>query len=167
MSIKSTFFYLSLSILIVSCGGDDDDDPYSGVPSSEIVDLELRDATLSGSVSSSSRVLAVGQKWWKQKISKVEGSGLCEDESEDVTQGYYYGFYPSGEYYAKTSKEATPIRAGSWQWDDSDTKEAIIISSVTFTLRGLNAEELIIASDQSQGDCGVITWEQFVEPYEE
>ncbi|WP_420580984.1 hypothetical protein [Reichenbachiella sp.] len=168
MKLKALFSTLTLSIFLISCGSDDDsNDPFAGVPSSDIVEVELRDATLSGSGSSSGRGAAVGQKWWKQKISKIEGSGVCEDLTEDVTQGYYYGFYPSGEYYAKASKESTPVRAGSWQWEDNDTKEAILISSVAFTLRGLNSDELIIASDQSQGDCGAITWEQFNNPYEE
>lgn len=168
MKLSTLFSILTLSLFVFSCGGDDDnDDPFSSVPSSDIVDFELRDTTLSGSLSSSGRGAAVGQKWWKQKISKIEGSGACEDLTEDITQGYYYGFYPSGEYFAKVTKESTPVRAGSWQWEDTDTKDAILISSVTFTLRGLNSDELIIASDQSQGDCGAITWEQFGEPYEE
>lgn len=169
MKLSALFSILTLSLFVFSCGGDDDnDDPYAGVPSSEIVDIDLRDATLSGSASSSGRGAAVGQKWWTQKVSKIDLSGECGDnESQEITDGYYYGFYPSGEYYAKTSQDATPIRAGSWQWEDDDTKDAIIISSVVFTLRGLNSDELIIASDQSQASCTVITWEQFNNPYEE
>lgn len=158
---------LSLALFIYSCGSDDDDDPYSGVPSSEIVDVELRDAALSGSASSSGRQLAVGQKWWKQKVSKIDLSGECGDaEGQELTDGNYYGFYSGGEYYYKTSMDATPIRVGSWQWTDND-KNAIFISSVEFSLRGLNDDELIIASDQSQATCTVITWEQFNEPFSE
>ncbi|UXX78765.1 hypothetical protein N7E81_15510 [Reichenbachiella carrageenanivorans] len=167
MKLKSILSILALSALIYSCGDDDNNDPFDGVPSSEIVDVELREATLTGSSeSSSSRELAVGdQKWWKQKISKVQYSGECGGaEDQELTDGYYYGFYPSGEYYAKSGKDGTPVRAGSWQWVDGD-KDAIYISSVTFTLRGLNDDELIIASDQSQGPCSAITWEQFNQPY--
>lgn len=169
MKLSALFSILTISLFVFSCGGDDDnDDPFAGVPSSEIVDIDLRDATLSGSASSSGRGAAVGQKWWTQKVSKIDLSGECGDnKSQEITDGYYYGFYPSGEYYAKTSQDATPIRAGSWQWEDDDTKDAIIISSVVFTLRGLNSDELIIASDQSQASCTVITWEQFNNPYEE
>ena len=168
MKFKSFIYVLGLSISMWSCGGDSDsDDPFNNVPSSEIVAFELRDATLSGSTSSSARGVAVGQKWWKQKISKIEGSGVCEDATEDITQGYYYGFFASGEYYAKETKDGTAFRVGSWQWEDLDSKDAILIQGATFVLRGLNADELIIASDQSQGDCGAITWEQFIEPYTE
>ena len=169
MKLRNIFSILILSILIVSCGDDDDsNDPFAGVPKSEIVDIELRDVTLSGTASSNGRTLAVGQKWWKQKVSKVDLSGECGDnEDQEITDGYYYGFYSSGEYYAKSGQDGTPIRVGSWQWVDEDTKDAIFVSSVEFTLRGLNDEELIIASDQSQASCTVITWEQFNEPYTE
>ncbi|MEO9967256.1 MAG: hypothetical protein ABJF11_15765 [Reichenbachiella sp.] len=168
MKLKNLITLVSLSLLMISCGSDDDNnDPYADVPSSEIVELELRDAALSGSASSSGRTQAVGQKWWKQKVSKVDLSGECGDnEDQEVTDGYYYGFYPAGEYYYKLDMDATPIRVGSWQWADSD-KDAIIISSIEFDLRGLNDDELIISSDQSQATCTVITWEQFDQPFEE
>ncbi|WP_422359180.1 hypothetical protein [Reichenbachiella sp.] len=173
MKLKAIFSVLTLSILVFACGGDDDnDDPFASVPSSEIVDIELRDAALSGSASSSGRSAAVGQKWWLQKVSKIDLSGECGDaESQEVTTEYYYAFYPSGQYYYQSSKEGTPISAGSWQWVDSNTKDAIYVNvqagQVEFTLRGLNDDELIIASDQSQASCTVITWEQFGNPYEE
>ncbi|SMD32030.1 hypothetical protein SAMN04488029_0368 [Reichenbachiella faecimaris] len=170
MNLKTLFSILTLSIFIFGCGDDDDnDDPFAGVPSSEIVDVDLRDVTLSGTASSSGgRILAVGQKWWKQKVSKVDLSGECGDnEDQEITDGYYYAFYSSGEYYAKIGKEGTATRVGSWQWVDSETKEAIFIQSVEFTLRGLNSDELIIASDQSQATCTAITWEQFNQPYTE
>lgn len=170
MKLKYLCSILCLSVLIYSCGGDDDsDDPFASVPSSEIVDIELRDVTLSGSASSSGRVAAVGQKWWKQKVSKVQYSDLCSDEEdEDYSQdNYYYAFYSSGQYYVKIGEDGTPQSAGNWQWVDSESKDAIFVSSVEFTLRGLNDDELIIASDQSQEGCGIVTWEQFNEPHEE
>ncbi|MEP2023458.1 MAG: hypothetical protein ABJH98_09430 [Reichenbachiella sp.] len=170
MKFNILFSILTLSFLIFSCGDDDDnDDPFAGVPSSEIVDVDLRDVTLSGSTSTSGgKTLGVGQKWWKQKVSKIELSGECGDnEDQEITDGYYYGFYSSGEYYAKSGQDGTATRVGSWQWVDSDTKDAIFIQSVEFTLRGLNSDELIIASDQSQASCTAITWEQFDQPYTE
>lgn len=173
MKLRNIFSILILSILIVSCGDDDDsNDPFAGVPKSEIVDIELRDVTLSGTASSNGRTLAVGQKWWKQKVSKVDFSGECgENEDIEVTDGYYYGFYSSGSYYAKVGEDGTPFSVGSWQWVDSDSKDAMFINtqegSAEFTLRGLNDDELIIASDQSQASCKIITWEQFNEPITE
>lgn len=173
MKLKSILFSLSLAMLIFSCGDDDDnDDPFAGVPKSEIVDIELRDVTLSGTISSAGRSQAIGQKWWKQKISKVDLSGECGDnEDQELSDGNYYAFYPSGSYYTKSGKDGTPVSVGSWQWVDSDTKDAMFVNtqggSAEFTLRGLNDEELIIASDQSQATCTIITWEQFNEPYTE
>lgn len=172
MNLKAILSILTFSILIYACGGDDDnDDPYANIPSSEIVDVELRDVALSGSSSSSGRGAAVGQKWWLQKVSKIDLSGECGDaESQEITTEYYYAFYPSGQYYYQTSKDDTPILAGSWDWFNSD-KDAMFINiqgnTAEFTLRGLNDDELIIASDQSQATCTVVTWEQFNNPYEE
>ena len=169
MKLNYLLSLLSLSILIYSCGGDDDSsDPFDSVPSGEIVDIELRDATLSGTVSSAGRQAAIGQKWWTQVVSKVDFSGQCGDnEDQEVTDGNYYAFYPDGDYYAKTSKEGSTSYVGSWEWEDEDTKDAIIIQGIEFSLRGLNSDELIIASDQSQASCTVITWEQFDKPYTE
>lgn len=174
MKVKAILSILALSAVIYSCGDDDDSDPFDGVPSGEIVDVDEREETLTGSTgSSSSRELAVGdQKWWKHVKTKMQLSGECGDNEElEDTQSNYYGFYPGGEYYYKTGKDGNPVRVGSWEWVDTETKDVMYISNYTtetsgeFTLRSLNENEVVYANEQVVATCTAISWSQFNQPY--
>lgn len=171
-NFRLIYFLLLFLLFAFGCGGDDDDDPYAGIPTGDIVDLELRDAALIGSTSSDGR-FAVGQKWWKVIRGEIRYNGTCEDETEDTTPANtYYGFYSSNLFYIKEGINGDPQSVGSWQWENTNTKEALLINStalrgLTLTLRALNENELVYLSEVEDGECNVLTWEELGEPQTE
>lgn len=157
------------TLFLAGCGSDDDDDPYAGIPTGDIVDLELRDAALIGSTSSGGR-FAVGQKWWKVLNGEIRYNGTCDDETEDITPtNTYYGFYSSNLFYIKEGVNGDPQMVGSWQWVNTNTKEALFINKttlqgLTLTLRALNENQLVYLSEVEDGECNTLTWEELGEP---
>lgn len=167
-----TIFLRLLSIFVLIGCGDDDNDPYSGIPSGEIVDVELREAALIGSGSSSGRLLAIGQKWWKLQDGEIRYNGSCDDETEDISpEDTYYGFYSSSQLYTKSGIDGTPAFVGSWQWVNSN-KDALFINfdmlrGKELELRALNEDELTYLQEDADGDCQILTWQGFGDPISE
>lgn len=158
-------FVVLLSAIVVACGGDDDPDPFSEVPSGEIVAVDDRDFVLTGEDSSSGRVEQTF-KWWKQNVSKLDFSSDECGEDEDLSQtDVYYAFTSSGDVRVRQGSSGDGYVARSWAWSSS-AKDAINIdgeTSVDFELRALNNSELIYASYQEAQGCSLITWERFIQ----
>lgn len=155
-----------------SCGSDDDDDPYAGIPIGEIVEIDLRDALLSGSANSGGR-FAVGQKWWKHLNGEIRYNGTCTEETETINlSNVYYAFYSSNQFFTKEGVNGQPELAGSWQWVNTNTKEALFINStrlqgLSLTLRALNENALVYLSEVVDGECTTLTWEELGESHSE
>ncbi|MEX0722044.1 MAG: hypothetical protein WD059_15310 [Balneolaceae bacterium] len=165
-----------LSIVIFSCGSPTGSsyDVFEGVPTGEIVPVEERDETLTGIESASANkqmsTSANAQKWWLQKISKIEYSGCLDAEDEDITlDNTYFAFKPDGDMYIKVGEDGTEQNATSWEWTD-ESKSAIeleLYPDVEFELTSLNDDELVYASlQEGEQGCKAVTWEQFGDPIE-
>lgn len=167
---------ISVMMLFISCGdnpaGSSGGDKFEGVPKGEIVPVELRDETLTGiSNSSSKRKAANSQKWWRQVVSKIDYTGCEGYEDEEITaENMYFGFKPEGSLYVKDGENGSESYATSWQWSD-ESKSAIVLGmapDVEFELTALNDEEVVYASSQEfEGGCRAVTWEQFGDPVQE
>lgn len=163
-------------LLLFSCSNDEEKvvkDNFAGVPTGEIVALELRDATLTGFEASAKKNEASkgAQKWWSHVISKVtyNGSACVKKEGEVLGEKKgYFAFYPNGGLYVRSSKNGTPIRGGSWKWKSSSKNMVVVtINGVSFDnkLTYLNANNVVYASAQPHSGCTAYTYEQFGSPY--
>ncbi|MEO9803103.1 MAG: hypothetical protein ABJF04_07645 [Reichenbachiella sp.] len=173
MKYLSFLFILALSLFAgFGCGSDDNNDPYEGIPTGEIVELDLRDAALSGSGSSGGR-FAVGQKWWKHQNGQFRYNGTCSEETKDISlSDIYYGFYSSNQFFIKEGLNGDPELGGSWQWEDTNTKEALLINysdlrGLELKLRALNNDKLVYLSEVAVGECTTLIWEELGEPQTE
>ncbi|MFY9244016.1 MAG: hypothetical protein WAO74_13430 [Polaribacter sp.] len=156
---------LTLAFTFSFCSGDDSDSgQFPGVPSGEIVALELRQETLTG--YSAKGVDA--QKWWTHVVSNIDISGP-EDcgEGQSIRNVGYFAFSPNGDLIFRTSKNGSTTTRGTWRWgnDNKNTVYASDIGNVEFTLTYLNANNLVIASQQAAGPCSATTYEQFNDPF--
>lgn len=160
---------------IISCSSSDSssDDPFSNVPSGEIVPVEQRNSVLTGFDDGPSSKLNAqnddGQKWWKQVVSKITYNGCDGEEDEDITlDDTYFGFKPDGTLHVRFGQQGSTYHATDWGWADQ-AKSAIFLaelSGVEFSIRALNSNEVIYASSQRQsGSCTVVTWERFAQPF--
>lgn len=150
---------------MVSCGGSDDvSSGLPGVPTGEIVSVELRQQTLTGFSSRG----ATNQKWWTHEVSNFDFNNVdCGDDDTLNNQGYI-AFYPDGSLYQRYSTAGTAFKTGDWAWTDSG-KSAIRLTrqgeSAVFTVTWLNDDNVVYGSNQSAGSCSVITYEKFGNPY--
>lgn len=171
MNLKKLLTLLVVSFFVVSCSSDDDiAGDLAGVPKGEIVELALRNITLTGSddLNVPRNTDTSSQKWWTHVISSATiNREECGDDTEIKNSGYF-AFYPNGDYYAKTSKDGTAIRQGSWSWTSS-SKDKITVSTqlgtVNFSVTYLNDNNVVYASVQSEGGCSATTYEQFNDPF--
>lgn len=178
-------FVLSILILslVISCSDNPTDstttdtnqtvtDKFQGVPTGEVVSIEKRDSVLTGSNKndSNSKTLAgtAAQKWWLQKVSKIDYTSCTDYEDQDITlEDTYFAFKTSGGLYYKTGTDGSEQYATSWEWSD-ESKSAILLDEfpgISLEILSLNDNEVVYASSQTDGDCKVITWEQFGSPH--
>ena len=162
--LKNVFVVLFFFSIFIACSGDDDSTlELIGVPTGEIVAVELRQEVLTGFSNG-----AGSQKWWTHVTSSVDFSSTeCGDDQEYNNQGYY-AFYASGEYYYKTSTNGSETLVGTWAWEDSSKSKMIISNqsgSAVNTVTYLNADNVVFGSNQSSGGCSAITFEQFNNPF--
>ncbi|WP_424964031.1 hypothetical protein [Ekhidna sp.] len=158
-------YVIFLAAIVAACGSDDGDtDPFSDVPSGEIVSVDERDFVLTGEDASGRT--AQTYKWWKQNVSKIDFSSEECGDDEDLSQtDVYYAFTSSGNIRVRQGASGDGYIARTWAWSSS-AKNAINIdgeTSVDFELRALNNTELIYASYQSAQGCSLVTWERFVQ----
>lgn len=163
------FIVIFVAITIVSCSSNDDESSnwLDTIPSGEIIATEEREKALTGfSEDESEEEL---QKWWTHVVSNVEITGPEEcGESIAVNNSGFIAFYTNGSIYYKSSKSGSAVYNGSWEWVDSN-KDAVYVSnslgSQEFTLTYLNEDNIVYGSQQSEGSCAAITYEEFDEPY--
>ena len=157
------YVLLVIAAALYACGSDDTSaDPFSAVPSGEIVAVEERDFVLTG-VDASART-AQTFKWWKQEISRLDfSSEECGDDEDLAQSDVYYAFTSDGNIRVRQGTSGDGTVARSWEWSTT-AKEAINIdgeSSVDFVIRSLNESEVIYASFQAAEGCSLVTWERF------
>lgn len=158
------FLFLVLVVVLSSCGSDDgaSADPFSSIPSGEIVAVEERDRVLTGEDAAGRTTQTY--RWWKQDISKLDFSTDECGEDEDLSQtDTYYAFAPNGDIRVRFGTTGDGTAASSWEWS-STAKDAINIegeTSVDFVIRALNDSEVIYASYQEAQGCSLVTWERF------
>lgn len=165
------FFALTLTASLGSCSKDSNDDDggnnLDNVPSGELVAVELRNETLTGFPEGGNQ--SGTQKWWTHVITSVKYSNSQCGEDLTYTDLGYMAFYPSGEYYLKTSLGEQPEVIGSWEWANS-TKSAILVTNslgqqAEFSVTWLNDNNVVYGSNQGGTSCSVTTYEQFNDPF--
>lgn len=157
-----------LVITLTSCSKDDDggSNGLEGVPSGEIVEVGLRQETLTGFNEEGSGT----QKWWTHVISSADYSSADCGDDEVIEDGGYYAWYPDGSYYYKAIISDTPSLVGSWEWTNS-SKTKVYIHNYTTSAEGemtvtyLNESNIVYGTNQSAGGCSVTTYEQFNNPF--
>jgi len=166
---KILMAFLMVGAIFMSCSSDDSGDSgnLDGVPSGEIVALELRNETLTG-FSGLSRNEG-SQKWWSHTTSDFNFSG-CGEEGEDYSYDGlgYYAFYPDGSMYSKSGINGTPTYLQEWEWTDSSLSAIYVRgeTSVPFTVTYLNEDNVVYGSNQSVGGgCSLTSYEQLGDPH--
>jgi len=171
---KHLLALLFSSVIVLSnCGSDDEEEgPYDGIPSGEIVVEDQRHITLTGiAQSGSGRSLAVGQKWWKGTERGVKYNGTCNDQLpvSQYQDNEYIAFNPGGSLFTKEGANGDELPAGNWQWEDN--KDAIQINRPTFAgkyvLRALDDTQVVYMKEVVDGECTIITWERLTDPITE
>ncbi|SHI85926.1 hypothetical protein [Flavobacterium haoranii] len=164
--ILSVLFISSVT-LFTSCSSDDDGGSgLSGVPTGEIVEVSLRQETLTGFDDEGNG----SQKWWTHVVSSADFSSDDCGDDQTVEDGGYYAWYPNGNYYYKTSINGSTTLAGSWEWTNSSKTKIYIHNNSTgaegeMTLTYLNESNIVYGIKQSGGGCSVTTYEQFNNPF--
>ncbi|WP_432670981.1 hypothetical protein [Flavobacterium sp. SM2513] len=162
--VKNICLLLFVSSAFIACSSDDGgDSTLSGVPSGEIVSVELRNETLTGFSDDEG-----SQKWWTHVVSSIFSSNEeeCGWDTEYENQGYF-AFFPDGNYYQRTSFSGSQTLVGSWEWANS-SKTKISISNQTgegvMTVTYLNDENIVFGNKQNIEGCSITSYEQFNDP---
>lgn len=164
MKLNLRLWLLGFVMVCFSCGSDDDNDPYSGIPSGKIVELDERESMLMGTDE---------QKWWKHLNGQFRYVGTCTEDTESFNvASTYYGFYSSNQLFLREGMNEQPFLVGSWQWENANTKNTLLINywelkGLKLELRALNDEQLVYLSEEIDGDCTQLIWEELGEPFSE
>jgi len=164
------FFFMAAAILS-SCSSDDSSDDgggnnLDGVPTGEIVALNLRNAALTG-FSQLDRNEGT-QKWWTHIISDFNYSGCGDEEGFSQEGNGYYAFYPDGTMFEKSGIDGIPSYLQEWQWTDASLSAVYVRgdTSVPFTVTYLNDDNVVYGSNQNiSGSCSIISYEQLGNPH--
>lgn len=159
-------YLMIFACVLFACGSDDGPsaDPFSNVPSGDIVSIDERDFVLTGTDAQGRA--SQTYKWWALDVSKQDFN--IEECGEDVNLSQadtYYAFTPDGDIRIRQGTDGDGFVARSWEWS-STAKEAINvdgITSVDFVIRALNNNEVIYASYQEAEGCSLVTWERFTQ----
>lgn len=160
---QNVWVVLAAATLFLGCSSDDGgSSKLSGVPTGEIVAVELRDESLTGFSDGEG-----AQKWWRHVISSIEYNSEDCGDSQEIENVGYFAFYPNGNYYQKSSIESTQQLVGSWEWKN-DAKKQMYFSNQTgegeVTLTYLNEINIVFGSSMSAEGCSVTSYEQFNNP---
>ncbi len=160
-----TLLFISL---IFSCSSDEDTGGLEGVPSGEIVSVELRNVTLTGfnELSGKSNNKGNSQVWWSNATSDFKFTGSCPEdgdyEDENFNTPGFFAFYPNGKMYYKSSVGGDPTFFQNWRWTDSNKTHVYVRdeTDVAYEITYLNSKNVVYGSKRSEGGCTLVSYEQ-------
>lgn len=170
-NLKKLLSLFFLAVLLISCSSNEEAeeklDNFSNVPSGEIVEANLRDLVLTGNENATSNKNI--QKWWSHLTSEfIFNNEDCRNRNNIHNAGYF-AFATDGTLFVKLNKDDTASNAGGWKWTSSKKNKITIIyrsgDQQNFTITYLNENNIVYASEQSIGDCSVLTYQQFNNPF--
>lgn len=173
-NLKKLLSLFFLAVLLVCCSNSNNEEVeeeklnhFSDIPSGEIVQTNLRTLMLTGRENSTSNKNT--QKWWTHLTSEyIFNNEDCRNRNNIHNAGYF-AFANNGTLYIKLNKNDAASNGGRWKWTSSKKNKITITyrsgDQQDFTITYLNENNIIYASKQSKGECSLLMYQQFNNPF--